>query len=233
MNEIIQAIRDLIDQAINFVRPPRAFAWQTSLWLSVFSWVMASLSHANWLSNVLMDFAWLFLIVGINWALLLQPIRILGVSLGPWITGALVCLYLFDRPDAADAFNLQAALISWPLFAAAIAAFPVFLTKELRLQNPTPAGWQALVLVVLVNLLLSCWLQFAFRLQHWFELYPTLSVADFSQSSFVIPVGAELNDDLSRGEPLLTEFSTVVQTEIQDQPWSATERWLFMSLIHI
>lgn len=224
MNEIIQAIRDLIDQAINFVRPPRAFAWQSSLWLSVFSSVMASLSQADWLSNLLMDFAWLFLIVGVNWALLVHPIRIFGVHLGPWITGALVCLYVFDRPDG---FRVQAALISWPLFAAAIAAVPVFLSKELRLQTPSPAGWQSLVLLILVNLLLSCWIQFAFRIQTWFDLYPTLSVADFSQSAFVIPVGTELSEDLSQGEPLLTEFSTVVAADLSDQPWSATERWLF------
>lgn len=204
------------------VKPPRSFSWQMLLLLSVFSWVLSLLAEADWLSHFLTNGAWLFLISGVNWALLENPVRLFGLNLGPWITGALVGLFLFGQGDSID---LQVVLVLWPLISTAIAVFPYFLSRDLQLIAPNTKAQQQIVLLILINLVFSCWIQFYFNIQKWLTQYPSLLVSDFSASAFVLTLGDI--DAVPRGVPLLEQVEALIVNEIDSKPWSYAERWLF------
>ncbi|MGP1382849.1 MAG: DUF5357 family protein [Thainema sp.] len=211
-----------VGYTFNRVKPPRSFSWQMLLLLSVFSWVLSLLAEANWLSHFLTNGAWLFLISGVNWALLENPVRIFGLNLGPWITGALVGLFLFGQGESID---LQIVLVLWPLISTAIAIFPYFLSKDLQLTVPNTKAQQQIVLLILINLTLSCWIQFYFNIQRWLTQYPSLLVSNFSASAFVLSLGDV--DATPRGVSLLEQTEALIINEIDGKPWSYAERWLF------
>lgn len=211
-----------VGYTFNRVRPPRSFSWQMLLLLSVFSWVLSLLAEADWLSRFLTNGAWLFLISGVNWALLENPVRVFGLNLGPWITGALVGLFLFGQGESID---LQVVLVLWPLISTAIAIFPYFLSKDLQVMVPNTKAQQQIVLLILINLVLSCWIQFYFNVQKWLTQYPSLLVSDFSASAFVLTLSDI--DALPRGVPLLEQAEALIVNEIDGKPWSYAERWLF------
>lgn len=207
---------------VNRIKPPRSFSWQMLLLLSIFSWVLSLLAEADWLRHFLTNGAWLFLISGVNWALLENPVRVFGLNLGPWITGALVGLFLFGQGESID---LQVVLVLWPLISTAIAIFPYFLSKDLQLTVPNTKAQQQIVLLILINLVFSCWIQFYFNIQKWLTQYPSLLVSNFSASAFVLTLGDI--DAVPRGVPLLEQVEALIVNEIDSKPWSYAERWLF------
>lgn len=212
----------IVGQTFQQVKPPRSFSWQMLLLLSVFSWALSLFAQADWLSHFLTNGAWLFLISGVNWALLENPVKLFGLNLGPWITGALVGLFLFGQGES---INIQVVLVLWPLISSAIAVFPYFLSRDLRLVIPQTKAQQQIVLLVLINLVLSCWIQFYFSVQKWLTQYPSLLVYDFSSSAFVLTVGDV--EAVPRGVLLLEQTEALIVEEINGQPWSYAERWLF------
>lgn len=220
--ELVRSIKNTVDQIFKLITPPQYFSWQTLILLSVFSWLMSLLSQAAWLEELLINFAWLFMIAGIHWALVQNPFRIGGLSIAPWVTGALVCIFLFSQ-GAETYFHW--AVVSWPLVSAAIAALPHFLTWDLRWRIPTPRVRQDLVLLVLINLVLSCWFQFHFLVQDWLQDYPSLLADDFGRSNFVL-AWEEQPAQTPRGIALLEQVEAQIRAQVGERPWPYAERWL-------
>ena len=100
MDEIISGIRDDFK---TLFWPKQYFAWQTLLLLSLFSLVVAtaidSLEGRNQLTvDFLTTFSWIFFTFAVWWALAeTKPLTGNKFSLSPWITGIVLCLFLF-RP---------------------------------------------------------------------------------------------------------------------------------------
>ncbi len=207
----------------NQIKPPQAFSWQTLIGLSVLAWFL-SLLTSPLTQSILAFLGWCFLIGGVSWALAHTQVDILGwkFHLGPWVTGALISVLVFvSGQDTVP----PTAFISWPIISAAIAALPKFLGPGLIFQRPTPPIRQNLVLMVLLNLLLSCWFQFYFLMQDWLQDFPSVLADDFSQSVFVVNLGSQSVDN-SRGVLILEMAETELQRQLGSLSWPEIERWL-------
>lgn len=225
-----EIFRDISGQMRTLFWPDRYFAWQTLLLLSLFSLVVAtaleSLSSADdpFQVELLSTLSWIFLVSAIWWALAENPVVVGGFSISPWITGAVLCLFLFEPWSGND--RLRWSISSWPLISTTIKALPYFVNWELEFQLPASRDRSQLVLVLLINLLLTSWILFYFRVQDWVTNYPSLLVSDLDTSAFVTDFNSDRNQQ-SQGVPLLESTADAIARELNGQPWYQTERWLY------
>lgn len=225
INQIAQSLQGIWKAATGFLLPQEYFSWQTILYLGLFSFAMswvARLAGTLDVTEALIATAgWIFFALGVGWFLESNKIRPFGIALAPWVAGAIVCAYFFGLLP----LGWPAALMTWPLVSVFIVAIPTFLTWELRPQLPKPAVRQHLILLSLVALLFSTWFQFYFRIQAWFDQYPTLLTDNFSDSGFVYRLSNE-TEAQAKGVALLTSAELEVRSSLDGTPWPYVERWL-------
>ena len=223
---MIDVLKDAIDNIKGLLTPPSYLSWQTLLLLSIFSWAMAALAETQSSSpftvNLLSTGSWLFLTIAIWWGLALNPVEIGYVSISPWITAAIICVFVF-RPWTPE--RLQLAMACWPVVATILVAIPKFCDWKLDWSIPKPAVRQELIILLLINLLLSSWIMFYFRIQHWFDDYPSLMAEDLDNSAFVFRVGPD-SDSGSQANLVLTSATESLIKQLDDAPWPRVERWL-------
>jgi Family of unknown function (DUF5357) len=224
-----------LDGIFKALKPPKPDSWQTLLLISIFSWAMALLPESVFVQAFIATCAWFFLIPGVHWFLHEEKFKFFGstinvkkgltindIWLGPWITGALVCMLLFSElPEN----RISVGFICWPPISAIIAALPKFIAIGPHYKTPDPGKRQELVILLLTNLLLSCWFQLFFVTQSWLIDYPSLLTQDFSRSAFVVKFAS--NRSQSRGVTILDQAETIVREQLDGKPWSQAERWLF------
>lgn len=230
INNLIGLLKDLL--LINFVRwvwnqikPKSAFAWQTLILLSLFSWLMSLLTPTTFVKEALSSMGWLFLTLGVGWALSDKkiPIAFLDITLypGPWVSGALTCIFLREGWKIPS----STAYILWPTISAIIASLSKFLKPGPTLAVPSRAGRQQIVLLLLSNAIVSCWFGFHFLIQDWLRQFPSVGNEDFSRSTFVNKMGSRSNQS-SRGAAILDAAASQIATDLQSRPWAEVERWL-------
>ncbi len=231
----ILSLDEIFKQLRKTLTPPKPDSWQTLLWISIFSWAMSLLPESFFVQGFIATCAWFFLIPGIHWFMheekfevfdltinIKKGLTINGIWLGPWLTGALVCLLLFSGlPEA----RVSVAFVCWAPISAMIAALPKFIAMGPKYKTPDPGARQELVILLLTNLLLSCWLQLFFLTQSWLVDYPSLLTEDLSKSAFVVKLASDR--PTSRGVLILDQAETVVKEQLDGQTWSQVERWLF------
>jgi hypothetical protein len=212
------------------LRPTSFYSWQASLWMSLLAWLLAQAARAPEqvkapvsVHDIMTSLSWMFLILAVGWLTQDYPLKLFGQNLGPWITGALVCLFLFVRRDYALP---RAALISWPLFSAAIAAFPEFIDIERGFSIPRSLRVrQNLCIMLLVNLLLTSWITFSFRINHWLMDYPGIWGEGFDNSFFLMQ-RSRTEEDFSRGREIIQEMEQQLNQNTTFKTQSEVERWL-------
>lgn len=239
------AILSGINKLFKDLKPPSWDSWKTLLWISAFSWLFSLIVRNQSIEIIIASFGWVFLIAGLHWAMYDEDVKVLdkklpdqlkfnGFFVGPWITGALICVFLrglFNDINANDALDipLSVAFISWPPISALLSIAPAFFAWSP--EGPVPAvpkkinTRQQLINLFLFNLLLSCWFQLYFSTQTWLMSYPTLISEDFSNSAFVFrfPTVRVLP---SRGQTVLDQTEAVVHRTLSGASWSDIERWL-------
>jgi hypothetical protein len=226
----VKLLLDIYDWVQKNLRPPSAFSWETLILLSLFSYYMSMLSaDTDFVRALLINFAWIFLILGVFWGTTAANQLRLGYKdpsspgfpLSPWITGALVSLYIFGRSGEVP----REALIYWPIISAVIAALPDFLGDGLRFKVPPAPKRQNLVVLFGTQILLSCWLQFYFVIQDWVVQYPSLLADDFNQSAFVVKRGSS-ESATPRGLLILNSMESQLAQQLNARPWPEVERLL-------
>ncbi|MEM9486143.1 MAG: DUF5357 family protein, partial [Cyanobacteria bacterium P01_F01_bin.116] len=156
------------------------------------------------------------------WALVDNPIKIGYVNISPWITAAVICVFVF-RPWTPE--RLQYAMGFWPVVATILVAVPHFFNWGLAWKLPKPPIRQELIVLLLINLLFSSWIMFYFRIQHWFNDYPSLIAENLDNSAFVYRFGTDTDKD-SQANILLTSAAESLVKQLDDAPWPRAERWL-------
>lgn len=227
-------VKEYFEKAKVLLWPTQYLAWQTFLRLSLFSWLVATilayLNGGNYLPvDILSTLSWIFLTAAIWWAIDDNKgnFTAYGFYFGPWVTGAVLCIFLF-RPWEDN--RLRWALSCWPLISMAIQALPSFVNWELKFSLPKKNQQQGLAMTLLVNLLLTSWLLFFFRVQDWITNYPSLLVSSVDKSAFVYDFVTDRESEREsrvQGIPLLESTASAISGELQDQPWYQTERWLY------
>lgn len=213
-------LKEIFDQIRRLILPPSAFSWQTLILLSVFSCIMSALTN-DIIRDLLASFGWIFLIFGVGWLTTEKPVVLGGLSLGPWITGALVSIFLFGNYIDEEPSLL---FVSWPLISAAIAIIPHFVSSA-KLKNPSPDSRQRLAILILSNVIISCWFQFYFVIQGWLQEYPGLLTNDFNRSNFVVRLSLRPPRP-PRGVTILNRAETLLREELDNRRWPEVEKWL-------
>jgi len=194
------------------IKPPRFFSWQSLLLASVVMWLVAVLGGifnpdvrqgaATW--------SWLLLTLGgIFWSLQKrhdpkaplwqQPLIVRGVSLSPWLAGALTSSFVYRFLSRIEGYPLQQALylaiLVWPLVSALLWLVPEYMAPDrLGLEVP-PKRRPQLTIVLLSHFLLCFWIRFGFMLYDWIGRDPVLQAQlegrqyqVFTNSMFVVPL---------------------------------------------
>ena len=222
--------QDLSKQIQALLLPKQYFAWQTLLLLSLFSLVVAvavdTVEDGNPIAvSILTNMSWIFLTSAAWWGLSEKdPIKVGGFSLSPWITGIVLCMFLF-HPWRSDE-RLRWAVCSWPMLSTGIKALPYFVNWELKFKLPKDKDLKMLITTALVNLLLSSWIVFSFRIQDWANRYPSLLVRPLTDSAFIYDFNPN-REQASQGVLLLEGMIGSIEEDLETQPWYQTERWLY------
>ncbi|WP_008313285.1 DUF5357 family protein [Leptolyngbya sp. PCC 6406] len=223
---MIKILQDLWNKITGFFLPQQYFAWQTLMYLALFSWAMSWIARFSGTTEItqfiITTSSWGFWTLGIAWFLEARKVRPFGIPIAPWVAGAIVCTYFHDLIPGAEFAN---ALVLWPLVSVGLAALPVLVDWELKPKNPLPGVRQKLVLMLLLAVLFSSWFQFYFRLQSWLKEYPTLATDNFTGSGFVTRLATD-SGSRSGGIPLLIAAEERIKAELNDTPWPWVERWL-------
>lgn len=227
---LIDAVTDLI----KFLTPPRWDSWQTILLISAYSWLFSLFATDTEIQTIIASIAWIFLISGLHWAMhekkIQAQLKFNGFFIGPWLTGALVCVFLWSLFGDPLDLPISVPLVIWAPISAAIAAAPKFIATGPDggpiLAIPKLNDRQPVINLFLSNLLISCWIQFYFSTQTWLQAFPTLLVDDWSNSGFMMrmPVAAS---QPQRGVQLLENAEVALRNELSRLSWSQVERWLF------
>jgi len=216
------------DEVRDLLWPKQYFSWQTLLLLSLYSLFIAAVIESTGGNNpeivsLLTNLSWIFFIFAVWWGLKENPVKVYGFSISPWITGAVLCMFLF-KPWTDMRFRW--ALTCWPVISVGVMALPHYVDWELKVKTPKKETQKTLVVTLLVNLLLSSWIQFFFRVQNWVGDYPSLLVSGLDDSAFVYSFNQD-GDRQSQGVPLLETMVVDIEQELSGQPWYQTERWLY------
>lgn len=230
LKSFFKQIGDLLKEVFALVVPKKWDSSKTLILLGAFSWAV-SLLVSSTAQNIIAFTGWIFLIAGIHWVMheekaLKEILTINGFFIGPWITGGLICYFLFGTPEGIPPI----AYILWPPISTIIAAIPKFIGtdavyKTPKWVKPNPGDRQYLVNLALINLLLSCWLQLGFTTRQWLADYPTMQFDDFGNSAFVINLQPNRGDS-ARGVEVLRRAEAELKANLQGQSWSQVERWL-------
>jgi len=220
----------ILDQIRKRLKAPGWASWQTFISLSVFSVIVAGITNSP-IQIIIANLGWLFLVIGIWWftydPIVKKKLTFNGLFIGPWIVGAIMCLWLFGSWDGAPT---PASFISWPPVSALIWSTRRFIKGDPDKKTPTytvpkPDDRQDIVLMLLSNLIISCWFQLHFLLQDWLIAYPTIRSDDFSRSAFVVKLYPE-NTSNTGGITLLNAAEQSLKTRLEGKPWADVERWL-------
>jgi len=219
-----------LDQIRKRLQAPSWASWQTFVTLSVFSVIVAGMTNPP-IQAIIANFGWVFLVVGVWWFTYDETVKkkltFNGLFTGPWIVGAIVCLWLFGSWNGAPT---PASFISWPPVSALLWSIPRFIKTDPDEKTPiytvpAPAARQDIILMLLINLVISCWFQLHFLLQDWLIAYPTLRSDDFGRSAFVVELYPESQPDI-KGINLLESAEQSLKTRLEGKPWAEVERWL-------
>ncbi|GAX34798.1 septal junction protein FraD [Nodularia sp. NIES-3585] len=222
--------------------PPKAYSWQTFIYLSVFSWAISFLA-VGYVRSFIAFLGWLFLIAGTAWYTTDDPLRVPGtfMPVGAVITGFLVSVFAFGNPE--DVITPR-TIILWPTISAIITAIPDFIEgndRKTTAKLPKPEVREKIIVLVASCMLMSCWIQFYFLMENWLTQYPSLLIDNFERSTFVVRIvepelatetqsetatTQELQKIPENGEVILNEVQIRVEKELNKTPWSQVERWL-------
>lgn len=219
-------IEDVYERIKKILIPPRAYSWQTLIYLSIFSWLMSSLS-TGYIKDIIAFGGWFFLIFGTAWYTTDKPLLIPGTNMpiGAVITGFLVSVFAFGNQE--DVLTPR-TIVLWPTISALITAIPEFFEgtgTEAKTQLPKIEDRQKIIMLVGSCMVISCWLQFYFVTDNWVNEYPSLLVDNYEDSAFVIKT--QPTDKIPKnGVLILDKLTPQVEGQIAGQPWSQVERWL-------
>jgi len=228
---------NIFERIKKFITPPKWDSWQTLVWMSIFSWAV-SLLVSNVFQLLIASIGWVFLIPGVHWFMHEEKLKLAGGTeinvkknlefnkffVAPWITGALICTFLFGGV----LFELipSLAFICWPIISVVIAVLPKFIKVGPEYQKPAPPARQEIIILLLWNLLLSCWFQLYFSTQAWLREYPSLLSEDLNKSAFVYKMVTE-EKPVPRGVVLLERAEQSLKDALANQSWAQVEKWLF------
>ncbi|NJN08956.1 MAG: DUF5357 domain-containing protein [Richelia sp. RM2_1_2] len=229
---LFDIFKDLVERIKYIFIPPKAFSWQTLIYLSAFSWLMSSLADSP-IEDIIAFFGWIFLIAGTSWYTTDKPLYIPGtiMPVGAVITGGIVSIFAFQRDDAIVARTI----IFWPTISAFITAIPEFFEgsgTDVKTQLPKLEDRESLIVLIGCSILLSCWLNVYVVTDRWISEYPSAKypvpekVDDkkITQRSDLLTFLEPGDKTPKNGVLILEKLQQAVETTLRGKPWTDVER---------
>ena len=229
LNILFGFIRDVIERIKYVFIPPKAYSWQTLIYISVFSWLMSSLATPDSpIQDIIAFFGWVFLIAGTSWYTTDKPLYIPGtiMPVGAVITGGIVSIFAFGQ------YETSRTMIYWPTISAIITVIPEFFEgsgTDVKTQLPKLEDRESLIVLIGCCMLLSCWLNLYGVTDQWLKEYPSAKypVSDeLSRSSDLLTVLEPANKTPENGVIVLNKLQSAVETKLNGKSWSDVELWL-------
>ncbi len=205
--------------------PPKAYSWQTLIYLSIFSLLMSWLSN-GFVRDAIAFCGWLFLIAGTAWYTTDNPLLVPGTNMpvGALITGFLISTFAFRHQEDIITTN---TIVFWPTISALITAIPEFFEgtgTDVNPQIPKLEDRQKIIILIASSLVISCCLQFIFVVNKWYQEYPSLRL-DKIPRTFVVKIVPSTKIP-KNGIVILEKLEPRIEQQILDRPWSEVEQWL-------
>lgn len=206
--------------------PPKWYSWQTVIYLSIFSWLMSSLS-TGYIKDIIAICGWLFLIAGTSWYTTDKPLYIPGTKMpiGAVITGFLVSVFAFGQTQN---ILTTRTIVFWPTIAAIITAIPEFFEgtgTDVQRQIPKIETRQRMIILIASCMVISCWIQLCFVVDKWLDKFPSVEVDHIKPSALVITTVPVVKVP-GNGVLILNKLEPLVEEQIAKRPWSEVEQWL-------
>ncbi|WP_066374976.1 MULTISPECIES: septal junction protein FraD [unclassified Anabaena] len=230
---IFKIFEDVYARIKKILIPPKAYSWQTLMYLSVFSWALSYFA-IGYVRDIIALCGWLFLIAGTAWYTTDDPVKVPGtyMPLGAVITGFLVSVFALGNQETGIT---PIAIVFWPTIAALITAIPEFIEGndiDSKARVPKPESRQKIIILVGSCMIISCWLQFYFVMDKWLQQYPSVLADDFRRSTFVI-ISEKSEEIPKNGVLILNRLQPLVEEQIADKRWSEVERWLLEANVRL
>ncbi|MBP0020447.1 MAG: DUF5357 family protein [Cyanobacteria bacterium SBLK] len=208
-------MKDIFDKIWGIFKPPRAYCWQTLFCLSLFSALMSAIAR-GFIGEIIAIFGYLLLIVSFAW---------LGIESRwqstPWLVSALICLLLWGLLK----IQPQILILLWFPLSAIVASLASFITRNLEFKFPNPHEGQEIVILLEIQILLACWVQFYFLCNDWLQQYPSLLSENFNESQLIVHFDlAPLSQP--RGWLILEGMQRLLEQQVNDRPWIEAIKWL-------
>ncbi|MBD2440617.1 septal junction protein FraD [Nostoc sp. FACHB-110] len=231
---VFKFVEDIYDRIRKILVPKQAYAWQTLIYLSVFSWALSYFA-VGIIRDVIAVCGWLFLIAGTAWYTTDDPLRVPGtfMPVGAVITGFLVSVFAFGNQQ--DVITPR-TIVLWPTISALITAIPEFIEgtdTSSKAQIPKPEARQKIIILVASCMILSCWLQFYYVMDNWLKEYPSVLSDNFQRSTFVRRTDLIVEKVPRNGVLILDKLQPLVEQQIDGKPWSQVERWLENAQVNV
>ncbi len=214
-----------------FLVPPKAFSWQTLIYLSLFSWLMSFLANDGPIQDIIAFFGWAFLIAGTSWYTTDKPLYIPGtiMPVGAVVTGGIVSIFAFQQ----DREIITRTIIFWPTISALITAVPEFFEgsgTDVKTQLPKLEDRESVIVLIGCCMLLSCWLNVYSVADEWLNNYPSATYPvyedDASRRSDLLTVLQPEDKIPKNGILILDKLQSAVETSLNGKSWSEVELWL-------
>ncbi|MBE9005472.1 DUF5357 domain-containing protein [Fortiea sp. LEGE XX443] len=230
---IFKFTEDIYARIKKILVPSQAYAWQTFIYLSVFS-LGISYFAIGYIRDIIALCGWLFLIAGTAWYTTDDPLRVPGtfMPVGAVITGLLVSVFAFGNQQE---IITPRTIVLWPTISAFITAIPEFIEgtdTDSKTQIPKPEAREKIIILVASCMMLSCWLQFYFVMDKWLKEYPSVLADDFQRSTFVRRTDI-IEKVPKNGIVILDKLQPLVEQQIDERPWSQVERWLLDAKLQV
>ena len=163
-----------LDRARIFARPalpPRFFHWKTLLIFSIVIWVLSFLALEE-TRELIAAVGWILLTISLGWATSQPPFIIGAFPLSPWVIATFICLLIYQITNETEptfAFKV------WPLIAAIFIIVVEWFKSRSPEKSPPLLSRQTLVIIVLIHVLLSCWIEIYILVAQQIENNPELN----------------------------------------------------------
>ncbi len=241
---------ELFKPILDLLVPKKAYAWQTLIYLSLFSFITSQFATGS-IQYLIEYCGWFFLIAGTAWSTTDQPATIpaTNMPIGALITGAFVSVFLFSRfINGTEEVIQPISIVVWPTLAAIITAIPEFFEgsgTDVKRQLPKLLIRQRIIMLLAICMMISCWIQFYYVIDGWLDKYPTLKteIENFGGSKLILRrrETPELNNQNlgqrktklilpENGIQLLNKLTPKIMQQLDEQSWGDVERWLLDSV---
>lgn len=206
---------------VTLIKPPYFWHWKSFFLMALlggFVYFVLPDEGGKFLIKIVTG---ILLILSMSW-LFRERFLMRGISLSPWITGALISLLILTS------FPTDLKYVAWigfPLFCVCIAAIYQMVTEGIIKEITIPIVRPHFLLFLLIHGLISCWLGLQVLLDQWLINYPSFLAEDLRSSSFIISLTPRSINN-SRGIVWLKTMEAYLTRKVRNNSWVEVEAWL-------